>query len=222
MPPPGAVGPAPEHEIHSVTFAPRVMLSVFGSGELKCEGDLCISSSGSDYDHKTTFGIGADVLFKVGPTIRLGPGIGYFFKYDVEPKEPGAPDSYTIGTDLDISFVLDAAIMASPTVWIVPRGQIGAKLVFPDGDLRDDLDADKRACEASNMSGCDTLDGARPGAQFGLGVGVMFAVSPSVRLRADVMYQYYTINLYTIEALGNKAAVNLNGSRGFLMAGAEL
>jgi len=50
----------------------------------------------------------------------------------------------------------------------------------------------------------------------------MFPVGPSVRLRADAMYQFYKINLYTVEANGEKAAVNFTGSRGFVMAGAEL
>jgi hypothetical protein len=57
--------------------------------------------------------------------------------------------------------------------------------------------------------------------QLGLGVGVMFPVSPSVRLRGDAMFQYYKINLYTIEGGGLKAEENVTGSRGFLMAGAE-
>ncbi len=216
MPPPAAQ----EERIKSFTIAPRLLLAPFGSGEQKCDGNLCASSTGVDYDHKTAFGLGADLLFRVGPTLRLGPGFGYLLENDVEPDVPNASD-YTIGSEVDVSFVIDAAIPASPTVWIVPRGQLGVKALIPGGDLRDDLDKVKDSCNSLGASGCDSLEGARPGLQVGVGVGAMFAVGPSVRLRADVMYQYYKINLYTVEALGDKAEVNYSGSRGFLMAGAE-
>jgi len=196
------------------------MLSVFGSGKLECEGDGCVPGVfDNDYDHKTDFGIGIDVLFKVGSTIRLGPGIAYLPEYDV--KFDGASRDDSTGSDLDLSFVMDFVIPTSPKMWIVPRGQLGAKALMPSGDLKDALDQLKDNCKANGLSGCDSLEGARPGVQIGLGVGMMFAVSPSVRLRADLMVQYYRINLFTIEGGGNKAEVNLTGNRGFLMAGAE-
>ncbi|MCK6537154.1 MAG: hypothetical protein L6Q84_29650 [Polyangiaceae bacterium] len=228
-PPPG-YGPAPvaeppppqkqPHRLGSVAFVPRLMLGVFGSGEIACDGSACGATSDLDYDHQTDFGIGADVLFQVGSALRLGPGIAYLPEYDIEPDVPGAND-FTVGSDLDVSFVIEAAIPVSPQVWIVPRGQLGVKALMPSGDLEDVLDATKATCESGGLSGCDSLEGARPGVQLGLGVGVMFPVSPSVRLRGDAMFQYYKINLYTIEGGGLKAEENVTGSRGFLMAGAE-
>jgi hypothetical protein len=216
--------PAPAHEepageIGTVSFVPRLMLAPFGSGTLECEGDGCVTNEGVDYDHKSAFGFGADVMFRVGSVMRLGPGLAYMTEHDIELD--GSSDDYTIGSEFTLSFVLDAAIPVSPTVWLVPRGQIGLLLLFPGGDLRDNLDELKTQCEAAGISGCDSLEGARPGVQGGLGFGVMFAVSPNVRLRADAMYQFYSVNVYTLEGPGVDAAVNFNGSRGFLMAGAE-
>ncbi len=198
---------------------PRLMLAPSGSGTLECEGDGCVSNRGRDYDHKSAFGLGADLLFRTGSVIRLGPGLAYTAEYDVEFD--GASTDYTVGGDFTLSFVLEAAVPVSPTVWLVPRGQIGLLLLFPGGDLRDELDELKTQCNAAELSGCDSLDGARPGAQGGLGFGVMFAVGPDVRLRVDTMYQFYSVNLYTVEGSYGDAAVNLNGSRGFLMAGVE-
>lgn len=215
-----AAPPAPEaEEIGTVSFVPRLMLSAFGSGELSCDGDLCDTTAASEYDHTTSFGVGADLLFRAGSVIRLGPGFGYLFEYEIEFENESDED--TVGSDLDVSFVLEAAVPVSPSVWLVPRGQLGVKLLFPAGDLRDGLDEIKEDCVAAGMDGCDSLEGARPGVQFGIGFGAMFALGPNVRLRADAMYQYYKINLYTVESAGGDASVDLTGGRGFLMAGVE-
>ena len=185
-PPPAAAAPSPAveppegsgaaggsgvvpHVIGGVAFAPRLLLSPFGSGKLECDGALCSPASGDDYDHKTDFGLGIDVLFKVGQSLRLGPGIAYLLEYDVEPDVPGAQD-FTVGSDLDVSFVLEGLIEASPKMWVVPRGQVGVKAVMPAGDLRDYLDDLKADCDTRGMSGCESLDGARPGLQLGVGV----------------------------------------------------
>src|SRR5262249_32169849 len=112
-----------------------------------------------------------------------------------------------------------------PGVWLVPRGELGATVLFPTGDLDTYLNTLKDACNTSNSTGCDSFGGPRPGFNAGLGFGALFAVSPSVRLRADLLAQFYVINLYTGESPsgfgGSQISRSLTGSRFYLKGGVE-
>lgn len=88
----------------------------------------------------------------------------------------------------------------------------------------DSQNVTKNDCTNSAMSGCDSVDNPHLGYNLGLGFGAMFAVSPSVRLRVDTLYQYYSINLYNVSATDANATLTLDasGSRYFLFAGMEI
>ena len=59
---------------------------------------------------------------------------------------------------------------------------------------------------------------------MGLGFGALFAVGDKIRLRADALFEYYSISLYSISVPGASADINekLNGNRFLLLGGLEI
>jgi len=225
-PEPAPAVPRDEYKIKTFSFVPRIGLQAGGSGTLerKCEGSSCISptSASADYDMKSAFAVGADFMFKVGDLVRMGPGLLYTNTMDV--KGDGATSSDELGSIVDLNFVFELVPRVSPTVWLVPRAQLGLSFLNTSGATMDSQNVTKNDCTNSAMSGCDSVDNPHLGYNLGLGFGAMFAVSPSVRLRVDTLYQYYSINLYNVSATDANATLTLDasGSRYFLFAGMEI
>lgn len=136
----------------------------------------------------------------------------------------GGDSSYAIGSDFSLNFVFELTPRVGENVYIVPRAQLGFLLLFPGDDLDSARQESRRNCETAGLSGCENMEGARPGFNFGIGAGMLFDVG-AVRLRADFMAQLYAINLYTLELSGGgfsgTISENLRGVRYFLMAGVE-
>src|SRR6185503_1677683 len=153
----------------------------------------------------------------VGSLIRLGPGLFYVFPSGVEFERSGKSD---IGSDLSLDFIFELAPRVGPAVWLLPRAQVGGTLLFPSGELDAFLVDMHNACLDRGDSGRDSLSGARPGVNGGLGFGVLSAVSDSVRLRADLLAQLYVVSLYTANAPasfgGTHVSRAVGGSRFFL------
>jgi hypothetical protein len=228
----------PQSEIRTFSFVPRLGFMATGSGTLeqKCSGGDCgtvytytdwpifySGTSSADYDHKPAIAIGADFMFKLGDIIRIGPGLMHTFNMSIKPD--GASNDMDFGSLTDINFVFEVIPRVSPTVWLVPRAQLGVSMLTPSGDFDRMLKSYKDYCNSNSdvFSGCDTLGGPFFGVNVGLGFGAMFAVSPSVRLRVDSMYQYYTINGWNVKVSGGdaNATSTVSGGRGFLMGGVE-
>jgi len=201
-----------------------LMLGGTGTDKLTCEGDCSglFTPAGVDYDHKLGFGVGADFLWGLGSLVRLGPGIMYVAPNDVDVGD--VDSSYGIGSDFSLNFVFELTPRVGENVYIVPRAQLGFLLLFLGDDLDAARDRTQRDCETAGFSGCENLDGARPGFDFGIGAGVLVDVGP-VRVRGDLMAQFYAINLYTLELSGigvsSRLSENLSGVRYFFMAGVE-
>ena len=138
-------------------------------------------------------------------------------KFDGDSSSTG---NFTIW---DTDFTFEMTPQVSRSVWIVPRAQLGFSLLFAGGDLKKSEQATKLDCENDTEGGCDTIDSPHLGFNFGIGAGVLFAVSEKVRLRADLMYQFYVYNLSTIDSslVDAKLTTTLSGGRGFLLGGVE-
>jgi hypothetical protein len=198
------------------------LLGGSGTNDFKCEGDCTVSNiPGTDYSHRIGGRFTADFLFKAGPLIRLGPGLGFVPPASI--KNDGETFTREVGSDLAIDFIFEVVPRVGPGVWLVPRGELGLTVLIPAPELRDSLEA---RCLALGASNCGSAGDARPGFNAGLGFGALFAVSDSVRLRADLLAQFYVVNLSTYEAttsfLGSTTiAHNVSGSRFFLLGGIE-
>ncbi len=217
-------------------FAPIIRggLLVGGSGTWKssCDGNNCDSSSTDslDYSHKVAFAVSADFLWRLGSIVRLGPGLMYVGGESVKLESgrvlyPNNKSDPSIGSDLAIDAVLEFAPQVADTVWLAPRLQLGMGVLFPGGDLNDYYDYQKSYCTNSGqLDGCDSVGNASVGWHAGVGFGVVFSVSNSVRLRGDVFAQYYAFKLYGVQVkppVDAKYAENIASTRGFLFFGIE-
>ncbi len=221
-----APAPAEEAKIKTFSFVPRIGLQLGGSGtaEDKCDGSDCTgyTNTSTDYDLKTAFSIGADFMFKLGDLFRIGPGFLYTTTMDV--KASGATSNTELGSIVDVNFVAEVIPRVSPTVWLVPRVQLGLSVLNASGDMKTALDNGKTTCLNNAYTGCDSFDNPHVGFNLGLGFGAMFAVAPTIRLRVDTMYEYYSISVYSYSAPGLDANVtgSASGGRYFLLAGMEI
>lgn len=226
-------GAAPERQgLPPFSAVVHAGLLLGGSGSLKytCNGSYCSSmpSETTDYSHKVAFALGADFLWRLGSIVRLGPGVMFVPGQSVTLEsnkvlEPNNTHEPGIGSDMAIDAVLEIVPQVSDTVWLAPRLQAGLGVFFPGSDLGDYLDSTKQGCNTTQFDGCDSINSTDIGWHAGLGFGVIFAVSDLVRLRADVLAQYYSFNLYTVKAktVDFKASEDVSSSRGFLLLGVE-
>jgi hypothetical protein len=219
-----------QKELKTFSFGLRAGLLLGGSGTNKvdCTSGDCssITAGENDYNHRVSGAFALDFLWKVGSIIRLGPGLAFVAPSSITLKNvPSEFEKYEVGSDLSIDFVLEVVPRVGPAAWLAPRFQLGPTVLFPSGDLKDSLNALKDTCNTSGASGCDSIGGPRPGFNIGLGFGALFGVGDSVRLRADLLAQYYVINLYTTTidtSFGSfEASRNVGGSRFFLLGGVE-
>lgn len=231
-----AAGPGQPERQHLPVFAPIVHagLLLFGSGTLKdtCNGPSCTSTDGqsADYSHQVAFALDADFLWRLGSLVRLGPGVMFVTGQSVKLQSGkvfilspyNTKTEPSIGSDLAIDAVVEIDPQVSGKVWLAPRVQGGMGLLLPSGDLSDRLNYLNGYCP-STYDGCNSVSGAHFGWHAGLGFGVVYALNSLVRLRADVLAQYYSFSLFSIQqtADGTKYTEGISSSRGFLFLGAE-
>ncbi len=243
--PPPAEPPAPEAKIKVFSFVPRIGMQLGGSGSLSmnCDGNACATASGesgdfgtgsTDYDHKTGFVIGADFMFKVHDLIRIGPGILHTFASDISPSGGGASEEF--GSLTELNFVGEVIPKVSPTVWLVPRLQVGMMMFNASGPMKDSLTSLKNDCSTMaasaagsgvTVNGCDSFDNPHIGYDVGAGFGVMFAVGPTIRLRVDALYEHFSVSggeMDISDTAGDslKQTYSASGNRYFLMGGLEI
>jgi hypothetical protein len=220
------VAPPGQKQLSKFTIPIRVGLLMGGSGKnhYRCSGDCLVTdATGDDYIHRPGAAFTVDFLFKVGPLIRLGPGLGLVLPTSIKSDNAGADTE--IGSDVALDFIFEVAPRVGNGVWLVPRGEFGLTVLSPTGDLKTSQEARRTICDAKNGSNCDSITDARPGFNAGIGFGGLFAVSDSVRLRADLLAQFYVVNLYTYDSISSGLSTtesgNVSGSRFFLFGGIE-
>jgi hypothetical protein len=194
-----------------------------GTYKVECDGVGCsaFNSTEVDYDEKSGFIIGGDLLFRVVPKLRLGFGLNYLPTPKVEAKESG--EEFESGDELDVLGVVEGVFPVSESVGLFVRGMGGITMLFPGNDHQDEIDTWRKACESTGAD-CKNGDGPFIGPTFGLGFGVLFLVG-SVGLRAEVWGQAISQPIFkeTLGVGGVESEIHgkFSGSRGLFFVGAE-
>jgi len=140
-----------EAQIKTFAFVPRIGVQFLGNGSVdaQCTGSTCTAASDSqDYDLSQAFAIGFDFLFRVGDLLRLGPGLAYTHTMDWQGS--GESSHTEMGNLTDLNFVAELIPRVSPTVWLVPRLQLGLTLYNASGTADTDESTSKASCNAAS------------------------------------------------------------------------
>lgn len=207
-----------------ITAVPRLGLVAYGAGEdkLSCRGD-CAGFAGTDtgYEHRPAFTMGADALFGIGRFLRLGPSFEYTFTNSVDLSGRGAFD---VGSDFTVNGAVEGVLPLTPRADLHARFEGGLLGLDEGTDLKRYLDVLRT--ELCTPGDCPISEGLHVGWNVGLGIGGAYRVHRHVRVRVDMLFQYYSLELYTLDArlLGHdiQAYETLSGGRLFLSVGAEL
>jgi hypothetical protein len=204
----------------------RIGFIVAGAGEaeLDCSGAGCPSAESVDYDEQSGLVLGADFMGHVLPSLRLGGGL--LFVPNTEIDVDGG-DEADLGSDLSLQFIVEGIVDVGSTTALAVRGQAGALILFPGGDLEDGIDESKDECEQLKASGgsCEVDEGAYVGWTVGGGAGVIIDVG-GVGLRMDLLLQWYGVDVAAVEVddplFGHvEQSTYLVGTRVLLTAGLE-
>ncbi len=210
-----------------ISAVPRVGLVAYGAGEdkLACRGD-CAGFAGTDdgYEHSPAFTMGVDALFGIGRFVRLGPSFEYTFTNPVDLTGHGAFD---VGSDFTVNGAVEGVLPLTPRADVHARFEAGLLGLGEGKDLKRYLDGLRTDfCPPPGQGSCSISDGMHVGWNIGVGIGGGYRVHAHVRVRADLLFQYYSLELYTLDAhlLGHdiQAYETLSGGRLFLSAGAEI
>jgi hypothetical protein len=221
----GDGGPSAPMKLPKFSVVIRPAIALHGKGEVddSCDGDCAgIAASDKPFDNRASFGGSVDFMGTVGRLVRMGLGLFYVAPYEVDLD--GVAESYELGSDFSMDFVFEFTPRLAPGVWLLPRVQTGLTVLFPAGDFADELERLADLCEAASVGDCGKIEGLKPGLNLGVGFGGLFLASESFGLRADLLFQAYAINVFTVESdsLDVSASRNIVGTRLFVLAGVEL
>lgn len=223
---PQAASARPWNREGQLFFVPRIGIGVGGSVEREetesCSAGYqgCDEPKKDDYDDASTLMLGADALYGVSPSFRLGLGAQYV------PSRTVDGGDLEVGSDLSAVAVAELVIEASPSVALALRGQAGGVLLFPGGDLQKDIDAEMESCNQMQGGRCEVGEGPFPGFTYGFGAG-MIAPLGNMTVRVDALYSAYSIDrLREMEDWGGagkkEEREKLSGHKIWLTAGLEL
>jgi hypothetical protein len=155
--------------------------------------------------------------------LRTGPALSYGFQPSVTfDSSNGRTD---LGSILTLGWAVELTPQIAKRLWLVPQLQLSYALLFPGGELKGQFDQWRTNCEQgfANFGDCDSIGGSRSGFHAALGVGLLYAAAPSVRLRFDLLAEYYYYPLLELSA--SDADVTLtertSGLRQVILAGLE-
>jgi hypothetical protein len=217
-------------------FVPRVGFVLAGSGDLEREGTYSGDSTGfnddtdsNSFDDKSGLVLGVDGLISTG---KVRFGLGALFTPSTKGEVEGT--SYKVGSDLMLSGVIEPLIPISPTVALAFRVQGGGMLMFPGGDVTEDIDAKKDDCTSDLTSGdpkCDVNSGPGLGWSVGGGLGIVTG-GDKVRFRADLLFLHYSTGVWSYEhthraspprgEYTHSVSYGATGNRFLLLTGLEL
>jgi hypothetical protein len=199
-----------------------------GEGEQECDGpgSICgvIGGVSEDYDDKSGFLVGVDLLGHVTPQVRLGGGLMYVFATSLEFD--GESDEIDLGSDLSTQVIVEGLVDVGPRTAIALRGQGGLIMLFPDDELSDLIDELEADCDQIDAAGgsCEVKDGPYVGWTVGAGVGVVHDLGGAA-LRADLILQFYGLPTagqdVTFQGDDVETTLSFAGNRFILAAGVE-
>lgn len=207
-------------------LVPKLGIGIGGSVERE-ETETCSASySGcdapkkDDWNDSSSVMLGVDALYGVTPTLRLGVGAQYV------PSRTADSGDIEVGSDLSAFGVAELVIEASPSLALALRAQAGGVLLFPGGDMQEDIDAELESCNSMQTGRCEVGEGPFPGLTYGFGAG---AIAPmgNMTVRVDALYSAYSIDrLRETEDLGaggsKEEREKVTGHKIWLTAGLEL
>jgi hypothetical protein len=216
---------------------PMIGFLVTGKGDYKYDDSYSGSTTqtpaptSSSSDEKSGFVLGADVLARVAPGIRAGGTI--LWVPSVQASTGGRDVS--AGHQVMIGGVVEPVFAASPTVALALRGQLGVGLLFPGGDLGNQIDAKKASCSQDLAQGDPKCDVTAFGFGWNLGAGggvIASLGSGGLRLRSDLVVQYMSQGLWSYSHTHAASAgapeythdvsYSVSGVRVWLLAGLEI
>jgi hypothetical protein len=229
IPPPPPDVPEPDMELHRFAFGFGLGASLagFGTDRAECHGSACSASNvgARDYSPKVDVLLEGHAFYQATSFLRLGTTVMLSPSGKVEFKGVAPPTDAGFGTILNLDLAAELTPRLSRNIWLVPRLQSGLSMLFPTGELSQRLSATKDTCNGGNgaFKNCGSLDGPRYGLNVGVGVGALFAVSDAIGLRADTLFEYYSIRLATLDAGSRDAnfVENASGGRFMLFGGME-
>jgi hypothetical protein len=229
-PPPPAAQPDPTDELAEIALLLRVGASVTGIARdsVSCDGNDCpAAASGSDgFTQGTALLLGAGFLWQIHPLLRLGPGLSYTNNTELSYKDaPSQSSPIQAGSLLSMDIMAELSPHLSRKVWLLSGAKLGLSVLYPAGGFERYLQRLADDCRAvGTMTGCDSLEGARLGPNFGVSLGGLFSINEIVRLRANALLEAFTVPLAHIEAVDADASVDedLYGARFMLLGGVEL
>jgi hypothetical protein len=211
----------------SFAFALRAGLVAFGSGldRLECTGEGCngLANGERSYGFKPSPLVTVGAYYQPLAVLRTGPVLGYAFQQSVEfEASSGRTD---LGDILTVGWALELTPQVAKQLWIVPQLQVAYALLFPRGDLERGFERWETSCEQSfaEFEDCGSLGGNRAGIHASAGVGLLYAASPAVRLRLDLLTEYYFYPLLELSAADGDAKLTerTSGVRQLCLAGLE-
>jgi hypothetical protein len=222
-----AADAAPDPAGESLPFiavVPRLGLVAYGAGQdkLSCRGD-CAGFAGTDtgYVHTPAFSMGVDALFGFGRFLRLGPSFEYTLTNPVDLTGHGAFD---VGSDFTVNGAVEGVLPVSPRAEVHARFEGGLLALSEGDDLKRYLDTLR--AELCSPGDCPISEGMHVGWNVGVGIGGAYRMHAHGRLRVDLLFQYYSLELYSLGArlFGHDivAYESLSGGRLFLSVGAEI
>lgn len=204
----------------------RLGLLAYGRGEEKngCSGACAgFAPDNASYSHGPALGVGGEALFTVFERWRFGPSLFYVLPNHVDID--GASGSFGIGSDLTLDVATEFAPRVATRFRILPRIQGGLLVLFPGGELESSLDEARAGCPSNVVHGCSSVGDTRVGWNLAVGAGALYSALPHLRVRADVLAQYYSVGLYDVSStLGRNpidVSEHLSGGRLFVTVGAE-
>lgn len=214
-----------------LVFVARAGVLVSGSGEgeieIACSGSACDviepQSESSDLDDTSQFAVEGDVLFHVGPNLRLGFGAlivpASAVEFDDNPSET------ELGMEVTPIGVIEGVFGGNIAGTV--RAFAGMPILFPGDDLDDLIEGFDDACDSARSDGRSCSNDAGPflGYTLGVGGGVLGKVSEAVALRGDLVLQYQSIGFLDVEESDSTGSIEVKGkystTRIWLMGGLE-
>jgi len=222
----------------SLTFVLRMGFVVGGSGELESECEesgtatnfdapSCSGGGGSesiDYDDEAGLALGADLLFRTTPKLRLGVGSLVVLDPKYKLKVGGFSADIESGTEISTFGVVEGVFPVGDNTGLFLRGDLGLTMLFAGNDHADSIDDFRAGCRASSYEACDTNEGPFFGPMIGIGFGLIVQAGP-VALRGELVGQYVAYPMWRTEVTGSgvtaKERTDARGTRSYIFAGLE-
>ena len=210
--------------VKKLGYALRAGVRVGGDGDASTDfsGPNAPGDTKAEYDDTSgPILFAGDLLYTIPMTrrmmVRVGGTLQLLSTSEISFSED---DQVEAGVETHLLGFAEVLHPVSQKIGVFVRVFGGLVVLFPGGDLQQQIDSAENAC--AGVSNCDVAGGPFFGPTLGLSFGGLYSLGQRVKLRTELMFQHITIDTFSIEANGVEQTVNTTGHRYFLMAGVEL